>query len=518
MEKLYSDLYRVKVGENEVKSNFARVSKMPFNRYFPGYQRDISQTEEAAFVSFESENYPVTLEIEVNNDFSKVTVRPLSEKIKARTCGKTISFEISHPGQYVVEPYGLHNALHIFANPKKDFLFNADEKNSLYFGAGVHHPGVIRLKDNMTVYIDKEAVVYGAFEGVGVKNVSICGYGVIDGGFFERTSENYLLAIDYRRFPDGNWEKEQMRTVRKFDESKFPAASQSTNTRGSKIYESKDAFEILLDEFNTVKTGLHLYNCENVKVEGVIFRNSAGLTATSAGCRNIVFDNIKMIGMWRYNSDGVDFYNCSDCTVKNSFFRNFDDCICVKGQIGWDTEKSSNITVENCVVWADWGCSLEIGVDTVADEIEGIVFVDCDCLHNFSRVLSIGEGDRAKIHNVRFENIRVEYTDEDTKGMIQKSDDLCFSPVYAYAPLIQLHIYSGEWSEDTEGGEIYDVIFKDISVYTESEERFPKINIEGMNKNHLCQNITLENITHNGRKICDLSVNKNEFTKNITVK
>ena len=102
--------------------------------------------------------------------------------------------------------------------------------------------------------------------------------------------------------------------------------------------------------------------------------------------------------------------------------------------------------------------------------------------------------------------------------MIQKSDDECFAPVQAYAPLIQLHIYSGEWSEDTEGGEIYDVIFKDISVYTESEERFPKINIEGMNKNHLCQNITLENITHNRRKICDLSVNKNEFTKNITVK
>jgi len=274
MEKPYTDLYRVKIGENEVKSNFACVSKMPFNRYFPGHQRDLSQTEEAAFVSFESEKYPVTIVIEAKNSFSNVTVRPLSEKIKARTCGKTISFEISHPGQYVVEPYGLHNALHIFANTKKNFDCKADEPNTIYFGAGVYHAGVIRLKDDMTVYIDKDAVVYGAFEGVGVKNVSICGYGVIDGGFFERTSENYLLAIDYRRFPDGNWEKEQMRTVRKFDESKFPAASQSTNTRGSKIYESKDAFEILLDEFKTVKTGIHLYNCEDVTVEGVIFRRT----------------------------------------------------------------------------------------------------------------------------------------------------------------------------------------------------------------------------------------------------
>lgn len=511
-----SALYDIKIDEKEAFCHFARVSKAPFNRFFPGYQRDISQTEEASFVSFEASDFPVKVEIRPQKSFENVVVRPLSKNILPTVSDGVITIEIGSVGQYVVEPYGLHHALHIFVNPSKDFSFVHKSENLLYFGKGVHNPGVIKLESDMTVYVDKDAVVFGAFEGAGVENVTICGYGIVDGGFFERTTENYLLAMDFRRFPDGNWEKEQMRNVRKFDETKFPKEKRDISKGyGSKVYESREQFLDFLEEFNTVKTGIHLYNCKNVTVDGIIFRDSAGLTATSAGCSDIHFNNVKTVGMWRYNSDGIDFYNCSCCSVKNSFLRNFDDCICVKGQLGWDTLPSRDITVENCVVWADWGCSLEIGVDTVADVIENVVFRDCDCIHHFNMVLAVGNGDRANVQNIVFENIRVEYSDEDTKWQMQESEDSVFVPIYTYAPLIYIHMYSGVWSDDRIDGHIRNVLFKDISVLTPDGGKFPELIMKGTDEVHCIENVTLENFTHNGEKVQITEISKNDFCKNI---
>ena len=48
-------------------------------------------------------------------------------------------------------------------------------------------------------------------------------------------------------------------------------------------------------------------------------------------CENITVDNIKIIGQWRYNSDGINICASKNVTVKNSFIRSFDDCIITRG-------------------------------------------------------------------------------------------------------------------------------------------------------------------------------------------
>ena len=48
-EEMVSELYEIKLNGTPAKANFARVSAMPFNCTWPGHQRPLEQTEEAAF-------------------------------------------------------------------------------------------------------------------------------------------------------------------------------------------------------------------------------------------------------------------------------------------------------------------------------------------------------------------------------------------------------------------------------------------------------------------------------------
>lgn len=49
------------------------------------------------------------------------------------------------------------------------------------------------------------------------------------------------------------------------------------------------------------------------------------------GCTDVEIDNLKVVGQWRYNSDGIDVVNCSRVRVKDCFVRSFDDALVVKG-------------------------------------------------------------------------------------------------------------------------------------------------------------------------------------------
>lgn len=53
--EMKNSTYDVKVNGTPVKTNAARVSAYPFNRRWPGHQRQIEQTEIISFLSFETD-------------------------------------------------------------------------------------------------------------------------------------------------------------------------------------------------------------------------------------------------------------------------------------------------------------------------------------------------------------------------------------------------------------------------------------------------------------------------------
>lgn len=511
--------YKVKINGEVVDVFTTRVSKMPFNRDWPNKQRPLEQSELASVISFSSDK-KVFVEVEPTRKFVEVVIRPLSDNVLFTVNNGVISFNIEKPGQYVLELDGVHLPLFIFFDPYKDFGVDINDKNVLYFGAGVHYPGDIKVKSNQTVFIDRNALVYGSIVGVGVKNVKVVGNGILDGNFEDRTNNNFIFPFDFSRVYPELWGAVNHVFSIKPDEKLLPPSKKPyVPGKGSKLYRNKKQFSKFLSDMLILKSGIHLYKCENVLIDGIIINGVAGLSNTIVGSNNISYDNVKVIGMWKYNNDGIDFYNCHDCSVRNTFIRAFDDCICMKGQLGWDTENTYNMTVENCIVWTDWSHGLEIGVDTVAPEIYNVIYSDCDCLHPVFTPIDVACGTLAKISNVTFKNIRVEYSKYDQLCVVQKSDD----DVYVERPG-HIEVFSANvgdpllWSGDNIPGKIDGVTLDNVQVLCDNEMEFPGMWLKGFKKEHEIENFVIKDLSFNGKKITDINeikISKNDFVKDI---
>ena len=174
-----------------------RVSAFPYNTPWPGRQRPLDQTEEAAFLGFEADE-PVTLHIRWAHPVRELTVRPLARGVQAVPDGNTATVTLPAPGAYTVEADGYHQALHVFFDPIRDFPAVAQGKaHILSFGPGVHEIGCMDLESDTAVLIDRDAYLYGSFRAVCAENIDIFGYGVIDGSREVRTDESRLLLNDY---------------------------------------------------------------------------------------------------------------------------------------------------------------------------------------------------------------------------------------------------------------------------------------------------------------------------------
>jgi hypothetical protein len=437
-EKLCED-YELRVDGQPVPVYACRVSAVPFNQVWPGYQRPIDQTELAGFAHWGMSS-PVSVEVTAKQSFTNVLVRPSASGIRPAVNGRTLTFALLQAGQVTVELDGPHHALHLFADPPETGAPNRDSAGVRYFAPGVHHPGKIQLKSGETLYLAGGAVVYTAVEARGAAGVRILGRGIID-------------SSEYARGQGGGC--------------------------------------------------IRLTDCSDVKVEGVILRDPDVWCLSAFGCRNIEVDNVKLIGLWRYNADGIDICNSQEVVIRNSFVRSFDDAIVLKGLNsgggGFQERPVRNVRVQNLVLWCDWGRALEIGAETSAPEIGDVRFQDCDIIRTTHISLDIQCGDRALVHDIRYENIRVE-TDEvcPAPRMQGSANERYVQDRHAqYVPdLLVIVIRKNAYSKDAERENVRDVTYADVSV---TGERVPRSSFNGLDARHTVEGVWLDDLRLNGK-------------------
>lgn len=445
----------------------ARVSAMPFNRVWPGSQRPTEQTEPAPFLS---------LELKKGADFcvnifetpEDAVIRPLSKGVKPIISGGKVYFTLREPGQYSVEINGRHHNLHIFADPEESGRPDP-ESATYYFPSGVHRlEERLSLQSGESVYIARGAVVYGEIESADADNVCVFGRGILDGSLVKRVSEGFG--------------------------------------------------DVRVDGL------VHFTRCKNVIMDGVILRDSPLWTVTPINCENVSFTNIKVVGMWRYNSDGFDFVNSRNVRVADCFLRTFDDTVVIKGLYFPDGDRSNekmnneNYLVENCVLWCDWGGALEVGAETVCDEYGNITYRNCDIIRNADGAMRLNCGDRAFVHNVLYDNIRVEYSKYDTQSILQESDETPYAPPKEpnHKEIGRIWMYCGVWSPDNVPGLVRDVAYRNIYVTADPEVAEPAFSFDGADEQHNIDGVKLENIFYNGKRYLP-RVLKNQFAKNVDV-
>lgn len=446
-EKLSED-FTVTVAGQAVPVYVCRVSAMPFNQVWPGYQRPLDQTELASFAYWDM-TVPVDVEVVSQRPIESVAIRPTVRGIQPQVEGNRIRFHLETPQQLTVEVNGWHKALHVFANPPATTV-DPNGAGVRYFGPGIHRPGRMTLQSNETVYLAGGAVVYGCFEATDATNIKILGPGIVDSSELER----YFGLTD---------------------ESKY------------------------LDNFGG---SIHLVHCTNVTIDGPILRDPPLWCLSAFNCSEIQIAHTKLIGLWRYNADGIDLCNSRNATVRDCFVRSFDDSLVVKGLSYYKDVPISNILFERCVVWNDWGRALEIGAETAAPELSQVTFRDCDIVRTTEIAMDVQHGDRAAIQNVTFERIRFEVDDVNDAPQIQKGRDATYTGQTSFCPrALVLVMLRGQWSSDQERGTMRNIVVRDCSI---TGKPIPPSSLSGFDETHDVKGVTISNLQINGKVITSL--------------
>ncbi len=367
-EEPLSPHYTVTVNGEDVPVYTCRISKYPLNRVWTGYQRPGNQTEIASFVNLISDE-PLHITVKTTLPHERLLLKPYSKGIVPAESDGEITFTLPENGQFVLEADSYHHCLYLF-NSKP---IPAPDPSGVthYFGPGVHFPGKITLHSNESVYVDKDALVFGCLFADGAENLHIYG-----NGLFDDSGEGRCFIHCYEEFTNGN---------------------------------------------------LKFYDCRNVRIEGILCRDSAIWCLNLFHCFDVTVDGIKIFGQWRYNTDGADIVNCQDITIRNSFIHSFDDTVTIKGIDRYAGTDNANILTENCVLWCDWGKTCEIGLETACREYRDITFRNCDILRAGNTALDIQNGDCAQVTGVLYEDIRVEYNRFDTDAQYQDADDTVYT-------------------------------------------------------------------------------------------
>lgn len=461
VKQLRSDDYEIKVNGISVPVYACRISEYPFNRSWPGFQRPYSQTVGASYVNLIGDE-ALTVEVTAKRSFQKVMIKPYSKGVDYRVSGGKITFRLQENGSFLLALDDYRYCLYLFYT--QPIPCESPDSVTYYFGPGIHSVGKITLKDGESVYADKDALVYGCIFAENAKDIRVYGNGVFDDG----TEERVIDACYCKNRTNGN---------------------------------------------------MKFFDCENVKVEGVLFKDSAIWCVNIFHCRNVTLDNIKVFGQWRYNTDGVDLVNSRDIVLRNSFIHSFDDTVTVKGIEAFEETNNQNILVENCVLLCDWGRACEIGLETNCRLYDNIVFRNCDVLRGGYAAMDIQNGDCAEVRNIRFENIRVEYERFHRPEVQQRTEDQVYDrendTIFGYLFNVTNSRSPCNWIKPAErdltapAAQVHDISLKDITVYydetiplKEGKRQVP-IHIDSVLKNIRHDRITVENVRVNGERLSE---------------
>lgn len=403
------------------------------------FQPPYNHTDKMPFAVIASDK-PTDIEITSEKQLEEVLIRPLSLNLEYSFDDHKIFIHLEKACKFSVEINGSYREnILIFVNDKHDEVIDKNSDRVIYFPKGVTDADVVKItEDNMTVYLEEGAFVNGKLTADDCENLTICGYGVLSMEKFPRDGGDKHIALE-------------------------------------------------------------MNHCKNLNIRDITVTDSAFWTCRIMGCDDVRIENINIIGQ-RGNSDGVDVCGSRNVLVEKCFIRTWDDCFVAKA---FDTGNLENVTFRDSTLWNDFARPIEVGVEIRAEYARNITFENIDVIHSVTGypIMGIHHGDRAKLRNIRFDNVRI----EDAPG----------------AQVFDIRITDSVWNKDNEKGDIDGVTIKDIYLVEEQEILPSKSRLQGFSPEVSIKNVTLENICFLGKfatNVEECQVNVMDFVENVTVK
>lgn len=234
---------------------------------------------------------------------------------------------------------------------------------------------------------------------------------------------------------------------------------------------------------------LHFANCQQLRLQDVTLLGAIDWCVVPLACSDFSITGVNCV-TWEVNGDGIDLVGCKNGTVENCFIRTADDCVAVKATDYDDPRGCAdcrNLTITGCILWnARPGNALEIGFETRCDSISHVRFLDCDVLHcdyegwQSGGVFTIHNGDRARVHDILYADIRVED---------------------AQQKLFDFKVLQSQYSKDTGRGFIENITARNIQVLC---DYLPPSIFRGCDNAHGIRNMTITGLTHRGKPVTSL--------------
>ncbi|MDD4641083.1 MAG: alginate lyase family protein [Bacteroidales bacterium] len=229
--------------------------------------------------------------------------------------------------------------------------------------------------------------------------------------------------------------------------------------------------------------GCHVYRSKNVLIDGLILN-----TCPVGGSDGVMLHNVKSISHPAWG-DGLNVFASSNVTYDRVFCRNSDDCTTAYATRKGFSGSVNNVCMKNSTLWADVAHPIFIGIHGDARQMDSIVnlrYENIDILCqaepqlDYQGCLAINCGDNNLVHNVIFDNIRIE-------GVLQGS-------------ILQVKVGYNQKYCAAPGRGVENILFRGIRYYG------PEPNMSlilGYNEQRLIKNITFEGFKINGRAIYD---------------
>ena len=348
---------------------------------------------------------------------SKSEVIPLETDIDLEFYTQNLPFEIGNVFRPVIPNYeqkitdfggvgdGITDNTEAFNNAMK--AISKVGGGHLIVPHGIWVTGPIQLEDNIDLHLIDGAVIYFSgnfddypivdcyFEGMktrrcqsplsakGKKNISITGFGTIDG------HGDAWRWIRRSKLTESQW-KESMANggvVDVINGSEIWAPTrpilEALKQANMNVvqFDNEEDWHKYRDFLRPVL--LDFDSCENVLIEQVCFQNSPAWCLHPFRCHNVIINNVLVVNPWySQNGDGLDLEASKDVLVLNSKFDVGDDAICLKSGKDKDGRELNspceNVIVDGCSVYHGHG-GFVVGSE-MSSSVKNICVKNCTVL------------------------------------------------------------------------------------------------------------------------------------------
>ncbi len=306
---------------------------------------------------------------------------------------------------------------------------------TIFFPAGEYLTGALKLKSNITIYLDSGALlkfsdnfddylpyVEMRYEGIVMQTFSPL--------FYAKDAEN--ITIKGRGVIDGQG-KAWWNEVYRIETAKEPIPLTKYQTMWLEqnkgiVYSSY--YQRTIDKKFFRPSFFQSFNCKNILIEGVTFQNSPFWTINPVFCDNVTITGITIFNPHSPNTDGINPSSCKNVHISNCHISVGDDCITIKSGRDEDGRKwatpTENVTITNCTMLSGHG-GVVIGSE-MSGGIKKITISNCvfDGTDRGIRIKSArGRGgvvEDIRVDNIVMKNIKEEaivlnlFYDKDTKA------------------------------------------------------------------------------------------------------